>query len=384
MMKWLFYSGAILLLCFEILAVYLIMPMPGSQDMDSLSIAYFLHASRWIIRSLCLLLMILGFVPAWKKAKWLVAFFLLVDIGVTYLVNAKMVADHMFLQPRQLILRDSSANSISPDRLVIGIEYQGQAKAYPIQFIGYHHQVRDSIGGKAVIVTYCTVCRTGRVYQPVVQGRPETFRLVGMDHFNAMFEDQTTKSWWRQVTGEAVAGPLKGESLPEFPSTQTSLRTWLQLHPQSLIMQPDPAFAREYGEMDNYETGRREGTLTVYDSASWQKKSWVAGIAIGNDSKAYDWNLLKEKKVIHDRIGHTPVLLIVTDSNRSIFAYVRQADDQVFSLHADTLMTGQLRFDLLGHSLQPGVRDLDRVNVYQEYWHSWKAFHPGTSRFEPQ
>lgn len=205
-----------------------------------------------------------------------------------------------------------------------------------------------------------------------------------MDHFNAMFEDQTTKSWWRQVTGEAVAGPLKGESLPEFPSTQTSLRTWLQLHPQSLIMQPDPAFAREYGEMDNYETGRREGTLTVYDSASWQKKSWVAGIAIGNDSKAYDWNLLKEKKVIHDRIGHTPVLLIVTDSNRSIFAYVRQADDQVFSLHADTLMTGQLRFDLLGHSLQPGVRDLDRVNVYQEYWHSWKAFHPGTSRFEPQ
>jgi hypothetical protein len=39
-----------------------------------------------------------------------------------------------------------------------------------------------------------------------------------MDHFNAMFEDSQTKSWWRQVNGEAIAGPLKGKTLPEIPS----------------------------------------------------------------------------------------------------------------------------------------------------------------------
>ena len=42
------------------------------------------------------------------------------------------------------------------------------------------------------MVTYCTVCRTGRVFSPIVEGQPETFRLVGMDHFNAMFEDEGT------------------------------------------------------------------------------------------------------------------------------------------------------------------------------------------------
>jgi hypothetical protein len=67
------------------------------------------------------------------------------------------------------------------------------------------HQVRDSINHIPVMVTYCTVCRTGRIYNPIVNGKAETFRLVGMDHFNAMFEDATTKSWWRQSTGECIA-----------------------------------------------------------------------------------------------------------------------------------------------------------------------------------
>jgi hypothetical protein len=66
------------------------------------------------------------------------------------------------------------------------------------------------------MITYCTVCRTGRVFEPVVNGKFEKFRLVGMDHFNAMFEDVTTKSWWRQVTGEAITGKLKGQQLPKY------------------------------------------------------------------------------------------------------------------------------------------------------------------------
>ena len=84
-------------------------------------------------------------------------------------------------------------------------------------FIGYHHQVRDRVGGTDVLVTYCTVCRSGRVFSPLVDGTLERFRLVGMDRFNAMFEDESTGSWWRQATGAAVAGPRKGIQLVVIP-----------------------------------------------------------------------------------------------------------------------------------------------------------------------
>ncbi len=132
--------------------------------------------------------------------------------------NFNMAADHMFYQPGKLILADSATNKIGLEKLVIGVEKNGVAKAYPIQLIGYHHQVRDTLGKDQVMITYCTVCRTGRVFQPFVYGKPEVFRLVGMDHFNAMFEDVTTGSWWRQATGEAVAGPMAGDAILPRPT----------------------------------------------------------------------------------------------------------------------------------------------------------------------
>lgn len=54
-----FYLGVAGLAMFEILDVYFIMPMPGSQGIESLGAAYFLHAYRWIFR-VGLILMIAG------------------------------------------------------------------------------------------------------------------------------------------------------------------------------------------------------------------------------------------------------------------------------------------------------------------------------------
>ena len=137
---------------------------------------------------------------------------------------------------------NAAENKVDSGRLVIGVKINDEAKAYPIRFLGYHHQVQDTLGGEPIMVTYCTVCRTGRVFEPMVNGKYEKFRLVGMDHFNAMFEDVTTKSWWRQVTGEAITGKLKGQICLKYSSTQTSLTQWLQLYPNSLIMQADSDF----------------------------------------------------------------------------------------------------------------------------------------------
>ena len=275
---------------------------------------------------------------------------------------------------------NSSNNKVDLDKLVIGIALKGEAKAYPIQFLGFHHQVRDSIAGQPIMTTYCTVCRTGRVFSPVVNGHVETFRLVGMDHYNAMFEDKTTNSWWRQETGEAIAGPLKGQSLEELPSTQSTLKNWLDLHPNSLIMQADTLFQSEYDSLANYETGERKGRLTKHDTASWHDKSWIAGMVVNKISKAYDWNQLKKQHIINDAVGSQPIVLFLADDDKSLFAYRRNAADQIFTIRNDTLMSDTLRFNLSGISLQDGAKNLDRVQVYQEYWHSWRTFHPETLR----
>lgn len=161
----------------------------------------------------------------------------------------------MFYQPKDKLFANTATDTTHKDKLVIGVAINKEARAYPIEIIGYHHQVKDTVGGQPILVTYCTVCRTGRVYSPFVKGRPELFRLVGMDHFNAMFEDAGTGSWWQQATGVAITGPLKGARLPEIPSAQMSLGDWQTLHPGSLTLQPDPHFKAKYDSLKGYDEG---------------------------------------------------------------------------------------------------------------------------------
>lgn len=358
------------------------MPMPGSQQMNSIDGAYFLHYWRWAFRIIFWAMIVIGSFSVFSgRMKWLPALLLIIVAGITYATNYEMAADTMFYQPSQVILVNGSANKVTNERLVIGIEENGEAKAYPIQYIGYHHQVQDNLGGKPVIVTYCTVCRTGRVFEPIVDGKKEEFRLVGMDHFNAMFEDATTGSWWRQANGEAIAGSLKGQQLPEIPSTQTTLGQWLKLHPDSKIMQPDPQYQAKYDSMSNYESGRGRSALTKTDTSSWERKSWVIGIATKSGSKAFDWNRLKKDRIVNEKVGGTPVALVLASDNQSFFAFDRTNVKVPLVLRSDTLFSDVAAYDLIGRRISGNGEDLRRINAYQEFWHSWKTFHPETEKY---
>lgn len=379
-MKKIFYLGIISYIFFEIANVYFIMPMPGSQEMNSINVAYFLYTWRWVFRLTFGVMILAGGKAAFQSSKIFTLISILVAAGIAYMTNFIMAAESMFLQAKHLRMENAAHSKVDTARLILGIENNGEARAYPIQYLGYHHQVMDSIAGKPVLITYCTVCRTGRVFEPVVNGKTERFRLVGMNHFNAMFEDHTTHSWWRQATGDAVTGPMKGQILPEWPSSQMSLKQWLSFYPNSLVMQPDPVFQLEYDSLSNYEEGRRTGKLTRRDSLSWQKKSWIVGILLGNESKAYDWNTLENKRIIYDTLDHQPFALILGNDNKSFVALKGTSFDQRFILHNDTLYDGQNKYLLTGKSLDPAVPDLGKIRAYQEYWHSWLTFHPGTKR----
>src|SRR5215831_9860676 len=187
MKKILLLLGILLLFAAEFLRVYLIMPFPGSQTSNSIDIAYFLNNYIWYIRIAAFVLIIAGLwnrFPHWRK--WQKISFILLCLFycvVFYAFNFKFLADKMFYQPRNKSFAAVSESSVGPEKLIIGTVINGQPKAYPIEIIGYHHQVQDTIGGEPVMITYCTVCRTGRIYSPFINGKKEQFRLVGMDHF---------------------------------------------------------------------------------------------------------------------------------------------------------------------------------------------------------
>ena len=393
MKKILLAFALLFLIALEILRVYFIMPFPGSQRSDSIDLAYFLQNHIGALRivgllfAIPLLAMTLPKTKGWWKVLLLIP--VIFYLAIFYLFNFRFLADKMFYQPSIKTMSNYLANSVDTNSLVLGVSFNGQQRAYPIQIIGYHHQVRDTVGGVPVMVTYCTVCRTGRVYSPVVDGRLEEFRLVGMDHFNAMFEDQSTKSWWRQVTGEAIAGPSKGKFLQELPSRQMRLGAWLSLYPQSLVMQPDSGYKKQYAGLQGYDSGTIKSSLEKRDSSSWKFKSWVIGITAAGSARAYDWNTLVRETVINDTVGGEPVLLALQEDGSSFHAYSRRMGTQVLTftwnkqLHRLEDNGSHASWNWSGRCMEGPLKDsaLTPLNAYQEFWHSWSTFHPRTTKY---
>jgi Protein of unknown function (DUF3179) len=379
----LFISGILLLLVPEILRVYYIMPFPGSQedvatDTRQVDIAYWLHTNIWWVRFIGLALLIGPFVyymkngSVWKRIGILLPTSLCVL--VFYLFNFMFMADKMFYPPKVKTLtpvpspgeRGALPDSVAK-HLVIAVERNGDAHAYPIELIGYHHQVLDTIGGEAVLVTYCTVCRTGRAWRPEVNGQPETFRLVGMDHFNAMFEDSRTGSWWRQATGECIEGPLKGQRLEEVPSTQLTLAEFASRHPKGLVFQPDTNFTERYAGLDGYDEGTIASSLEYRDTASWQMKSWVVGVVHNGQARAYDWNDIQHLGALQDTIDGERIKISADQEVGFVVEHVTS--------HVAERLDGSGFDSTVSTSVIP---------AYQEFWHSWRTFHPNTTRYEPK
>lgn len=380
-------AGLILLVSVEVLRVYFIMPFPGSQQQETVELAYFLHQNILVFRVAGLLaVMIAGLISFRSLTKsWRIG----VAIGlvfwglVFYMFNFRFSADKMFYQPSNIAFLHRHDNKVDPSKLVLGVVINHEAKAYPIEIIGYHHQVRDSIGGVPVMVTYCTVCRTGRVFSPVVDGKQETFRLVGMDHFNAMFEDASTQSWWRQVTGEAIVGTLKGKVLEELPAQQMALRAWLNVYPDSKILQPDSLYLDKYAKLEGFDTGTLDSHLEYRDTLSWKAKSWVVGVETGPFSKAYDWNELVQYRVINDTLRNLSLLLYLESDSTSLHVWNRDSLD--FFLDNEVLRDRQTNsaWNTRGECFEGKLtgQKLARIQAYQEFWHSWRTFHSRTMKY---
>ena len=389
------------------------MPFPGSQHANTIDLAYFIHKYRIILRLIGLALVLVPLYAyliqgrTWSK---LLLSVVLIFYGIVfYYFNFRFEADKMFYQPTRVAFAGTATSTIPADRLVIGVVINKEAKAYPIQIIGYHHQVRDTVGGTPVMITYCTVCRTGRVFSPAVNGKEENFRLVGMDHFNAMFEDAATKSWWQQATGRSIAGPLRNTQLAELPSSQSTLREWVAQYPDTRILQPDTLFKKDYEDLADYDRGTIKGGLERRDSASWKKKSWVVGVRAGSHTKAYDWNDLVSHPLIHDTLGSTPLLIALGTDSTTFHVWDRTVQGQVLRFERQptgAAQTNQLpgtqpaapanppggylltdntgsTWDFNGKCLSGPLKDqqLQPIQSYQEFWHSWSNFHPGTGRY---
>jgi len=377
----LFFSGLALFLGPTLLEYYLTWPLPGSQNLESLRWAYALGKVTGLTEIVGAVIALIGLVwllkgrPSRKTLIWtgLATLVALALFGVT----AKFSAPATFKPATVVEFAQGTSDELPPETLVMGITAGTEAKAYPIRLLAYHHRVEDTLDGQPIWVTYCTMCRTGKIFRPVVDGRQLEFDLVGAVRYNSTYRDRATGSYWYQANGKAVAGPLEGEILPELRSDQMTLANWLELYPESAVLQPDPASAEGY-EMFNFDKFD-EARSKPENPIGWQ---WVVGVVHQGSARGYPWSELAAERLIQDQVGDLPLAVQLHSDGISQRVWDRRLDGRVLDLTidpdtdrlVDAASGSSFGFDgeaidgeLAGQKLRP-------VTATVEYRHSFEYF----------
>ncbi len=386
----LFWAGIVLLVIPGLVHAYLLMPFPGSQDLNAITVAYYLEKTVNSLRFIGAALLVWYGIKYYAKnstgGKIIKALVLALCLGSFYFTDVMFKAETMFQEPQVIKFANVMTNKVPMNMVIIGVVNNGVAKAYPLVYLGYHHKIQDNVGNEPVLVTYCTMCRTGRVYSPVINGARQTFRLVGARHYNAIIEDQQTKTWWYQATGTAAVGKLKGEHLQELPYEQSTLAAWISKHPSSLILQPDTNYVQDYKDLKNYDRLQAvDKDSTIKNKDTLMRKSWALGVIVNGQAKAYDWRHLFKKRLLNDSLNKTPLLVTIENDSLTFHAFNTNVNGKTlhFNLDAKGILTDQETastwdWDGLATAGMLKGRRLTKLQAYQEYWHSWKHFHPNT------
>jgi hypothetical protein len=149
------------------------------QDAKALTAALWVHDAGPLLAALCAAFVVALTIWTWKRVSGRVRriWFRTAMVCLSVVAIAGACLTHVNIFEKMFHPYDApafeSADKASVDRndMVLAVLLGGHARAYPILMMGYHHIVNDTVGGVPIAVTYCTLCHTGIVWDPVVDGR---------------------------------------------------------------------------------------------------------------------------------------------------------------------------------------------------------------------
>jgi hypothetical protein len=231
------------------------------------------------------------------------------------------------------------------------------------------------------------------VWESTVDGRVLHFRLAGINNQNFIMRDDETGSWWQQVTGKAIHGPLAGRQLKPVFHDELSFAIWKRERPDGRVLKPDEriaAFGNRYEAAWEPQVAR----MRVVDGADVDKRlpprTLVIGITVDGASTAYPLAALQKQSPIIDVMGSVPIVVVLGEDNRSVRAFERTVDGRKLELFRKTdgdaaiqlvdAETGSTwNFEGKAISGPLAGRQLKKIFVLEDYWFDWRLYHPDTS-----
>src|SRR3974377_1219256 len=86
-----------------------------------------------------------------------------------------------------------------------------------------------------------------------VNGVRRTFHLAGINNQNFLMRDDETGTYWQQISGRAISGPLAGNALQLVPPDKLTFSLSKSEQPNGLVLKDVPNDVNGYAPK-NWET----------------------------------------------------------------------------------------------------------------------------------
>ncbi len=272
-----------------------------------------------------------------------------------------------------------------------------------------------------------------------MNGRVLHFYLAGINNQNFLMRDKESGSWWQQITGKAIFGPMQGASLDLVPSDELTFGEWKSEVSDGKVLAPVPKFTKEYDPKWESEVAKLPLVIS-FPGTELKSRDVVVGVTLDGGSRAYPWDTLVKQSPLVDQIHGTPLLVVVGPDDKSFRVFIRRVDgkDAEFflkgeaggetpavakaetsaapkpaSLAASTstaspasattpfpATTGKdpskekdwslldsataSEWNFQGCAVSGGAQGkcLDRVPALKDYWFDWRNYHPDTTIYK--
>lgn len=158
-----------------------------------------------------------------------------------------------------------------------------------------------------------------------VNGQPLHFYLAGINNQNFLMRDKETGTWWQQINGKAIYGPLKGASLDLVPYDELTFAQWKSEVSGGKVLAEVPKYSKKYESNWEPEIAKLPVVIS-FPGTELKSRDVVVGVDLNGASRAYPWDTLVKQSPVMDQIAGTPVLIAVAPDKKSFRVFVSRID----------------------------------------------------------
>ncbi len=170
-----------------------------------------------------------------------------------------------------------------------------------------------------------------------MDGRVLHFYLAGINNQNFLMRDRETGTWWQQITGKAIYGPLRGSSLELVLSDELTFGEWKAEVSDGKVLAEVPKYVKEYDSKWEPEVAKLPVVIS-FPGTELKSRDVVVGLQMKGPGRAYPWDTLVKQSPVVDRVNGTPLLIAIGPDGKSFRVFISRIDgkDAEFFLKGET------------------------------------------------